>query len=393
MSIRAFCSRCKSTFEIGIEACPKCLTPLPRTGRKFRVRLTVNGKTVSRLAPNLTVARAISGTIGGELVSGEYIDRRKKIPVPRLDAVWRRYLRDNGPEVKAIKVDADRYERHLKPRFGKMTLDKITGDQIENFRADLSEATNRWGRPFAPGTVANILELLRRLIRAAIKLGIFKGTDPFASVRFPRKNNEVDQPMNPEEFRRLVATADNFEADPTFGAFVRFLCFTGCRRNEALRLKWDDIRGERATLRDTKAGRKQTLTLNAGALESLRMQEPRTKAAGGLIFPSDAGKVRTNTHFQWARLKVAAGLPERLRLHDIRHSVATLLAASGRATIDDIRGILRHADARVTAKYMHHLPGHLQKVTSILDDIAADPDTPLDEKILNLDEARRRRGA
>lgn len=408
MAIYYLCEKCKTTFKRGGDLkCPNCKKAVSTVKRTFRVVVSHNGRKIGKVVKGtIAEARAVEKALinrpesSKERRDREIEERRlaeekrlAETPPPTLNEIWERYASEHAGLVKALDRDLNRFRRYIEPRFGADTLDAITAARIETFRAELAKAKSRSGNRLADASAWNILELLRRLLRYAIRIELYSGGDPFGRVRMPRRNNIVEAALNAEQFRQLIETADRFQADPGFGQFVRFCSFSACRRSEALALRWEDIdlARETAALPDTKSGRRQTLVLNAGALAALRAQEPRTREAGGLVFPDAKGRRRSNTDKYWQRLKREAGIPERTRLHDLRHTAATLLAASGKATLDDIRGLLRHADSRVTERYRHFLPGFLRRVAGTLDDIAA----PTDEKakIRDLDEARRRRQA
>jgi integrase len=90
--------------------------------------------------------------------------------------------------------------------------------------------------------------------------------------------------------------------------------------------------------------------LNDSALEVLR--EVDTEGAFEHVFVNrQTGKPYTSIAKVWERLRKAAGLSH-LRLHDLRHSFASLLVNSGR-TLYEVQQILGHSDAKVTERYAH----------------------------------------
>jgi integrase len=119
---------------------------------------------------------------------------------------------------------------------------------------------------------------------------------------------------------------------------IKLLLFTGCRRNEVLSLKWDQVRFEegRIFLPDTKNGRSRSVLLNAKAreiLEGLRARKgdnARTRNSD-YIFPSRAGTrkgYRYDLRKPFEAACTIAGI-EGLRIHDLRHSFATLAIMGG----------------------------------------------------------------
>ena len=136
----------------------------------------------------------------------------------------------------------------------------------------------------------------------------------------------------------------------TVAAF-RVLMLTGCRRNEVLELKWDDVdrtMGE-LRLRDAKTGpRWVPLTPEvAGILDAL----PRVDG-NPWVFPgrSPDGHL-VNINQQWETLRSRAGLKD-VRVHDLRHSFASRALALGES-LTMIGGLLGHTKVQTTARYAH----------------------------------------
>ncbi len=126
---------------------------------------------------------------------------------------------------------------------------------------------------------------------------------------------------------------------------------SGCRRNEVISLEWNWIDFERAALRlpDSKTGAK-VVALGAPALELLNGL-PRIEE-NPYVFPSSVG----NGHFVglqrvWARIREKAGLSD-VRLHDLRHSFASVGAASG-DSLYIIGKLLGHRQSVTTQRYAH----------------------------------------
>lgn len=129
------------------------------------------------------------------------------------------------------------------------------------------------------------------------------------------------------------------------------LMFTGCRKAEILTLRWDDIDWEHGCLRlaDSKTGAK-TVVLGAPAIELLHGL-PRIDG-NPHVFPG----TKEHAHLVglqkiWQRLRNRAELPD-VRLHDLRHSFASVGAASGDSLLI-IGKLLGHKNAASTQRYAH----------------------------------------
>lgn len=147
-------------------------------------------------------------------------------------------------------------------------------------------------------------------------------------------------------------------ANPFAVAAIRFLLLTGWREREALTLRWAnlDLKRSFATLPDTKTG-KSIRVLGAPA-RLLLSDLPRVEGSP-FVFPgrsSDGPLVELSR--LWYAVRHAAKL-EGVRLHDFRHSFASVSASSGGSLLM-IGKLLGHKETATTARYAHLLPDPLK---------------------------------
>ena len=143
----------------------------------------------------------------------------------------------------------------------------------------------------------------------------------------------------------------NKTASPWVIAAIRLLTLTGARLSEVLTLRWDYVDFERAIIRlpDSKTGAK-TLYLNAPALEVLAAI-PRLEGNPHVICGERPGAHLVNLQKPWRRIRKAAGLDD-VRMHDLRHSFASVAAAGG-MSLPLIGALLGHSQPATTARYAH----------------------------------------
>jgi integrase len=160
--------------------------------------------------------------------------------------------------------------------------------------------------------------------------------------------------LSEDEIGRLAVALDaeaNRTGNPYPTAAIKLLLLTGGRRGEIIGLQWQHVDFERQCLRlpDSKTGAK-VIYLNAPALEVLaglpRMSTnphvvPGKRERGPLV---GIDKV-------WFRVRAAAGL-QGVRLHDLRHSFASMGVAGG-LSLPVIGALLGHKHAATTARYAH----------------------------------------
>ncbi|MDF1600372.1 site-specific integrase [Mesorhizobium sp. YIM 152430] len=160
----------------------------------------------------------------------------------------------------------------------------------------------------------------------------------------PKPEGKMKHAPRPEN--RLV------RIDGEAAAALRLLIFTGARLREILRLEWKFIDLDRGLLRlpDSKTG-PRTIILNSAARAVLVGMKPR----GPFVFPGESldGKQQPRTDLKrpWRLVKSAAGLDD-LRIHDLRHSFASVGAADGLGLVI-VGKLLGHKQASTTERYAH----------------------------------------
>ena len=149
----------------------------------------------------------------------------------------------------------------------------------------------------------------------------------------------------------LRAAERDKSATPWAIAAIRLLTFTGARLNEILTLQWEHVNEEHGVLCfpiPRRAGK--AVHLNAPALAVLDAI-PRLEGNPYVICGEKAGQHLVNLEKPWRRIRRAAKL-EDVRLHDLRHSFASV-AASGGQSLVVIGKMLGHSQPATTARYAH----------------------------------------
>jgi integrase len=132
-------------------------------------------------------------------------------------------------------------------------------------------------------------------------------------------------------------------------AAVRLLILTGARRGEILGLEWEHVDLDAACLRlsDSKEGGAKVIPLGAHALDVLA----RLPRRSSWVLPTAAGDGPVSLSKPWNRIRKRAGL-EDVRLHDLRHSFASVGVAGG-DSLFIVGSILGHKRASTTERYAH----------------------------------------
>jgi len=152
---------------------------------------------------------------------------------------------------------------------------------------------------------------------------------------------------------------------------LKLLLFTGCRREEIMSLKWENVRldEERIFLPMTKNGRSRTVHLNSkakGVLQDLqaRKEEEQRTCGSEYVFPSRQGAKKPyiyDLRKPFEKACTIAGI-DNFRIHDLRHTYASLAVQSG-ASLYDVQKLLGHQDIAMTQRYAHLDAASLKKAT------------------------------
>ena len=154
-------------------------------------------------------------------------------------------------------------------------------------------------------------------------------------------------------------------------AAIKLLLFTGGRRGEITSLRYDQLKlnEKRLFLPDTKNGKSRSIILNDRAIAVIKElkknkdDSPRTEESD-YLFPTKKGTKKPyiyDLRTPFGKACDAAGISG-LRVHDLRHSFATL-ALQGGASLYDVSKLLGHSDVSMTQKYAHMADDSLQTAT------------------------------
>lgn len=350
MAINIRCKTCKAEMKLSAKKCHKCGTVIPKKGKLYKVIVRATGKRVTKTTSNLELAREIESRLKLDISRNQFDLKRKKL-ASKLNEVWAKFLPWAKVHKKSWKDDQYRYEKHLKPVFGETRLDVISPFAIEKLILSLKKGENGRGGNYAPATIKQVVILLSRLYSIADKWGIYSEGNPCHKVKKPKINNQVTEFLTDDELTRLLDTLGNWPNRMT-ASFVSFLLYTGLRRGELFKLTWKDVDLIQQTivLRDPKGTQDVNLPLSDKAVDVLKIIPREHKTP--FIFYGKAGQQRTDFSGAWKRIKAAAGLPDKFRLHGLRHHYASSLVSAG-VDLYVVQKLLTHKDPRMTQRYSH----------------------------------------
>jgi integrase len=294
---------------------------------------------------------------------------------PLMADLFVRYLEDHArPHKKAssVKDDEGLIRRSLGPAFRRRKVAEVTRADVDAFHKSMKDTPYRANRALA-------------LLSKAFNLAEMWGWRPDNSnpCRHVRKYREEKRErfLSQQELARLgtalaatergkVASPRGAPISPYAVAAIRLLVFTGARRGEILDLLWEHVNFEagRLELPDSKTGAK-FVYLPPAALQLLQ-KLPRVDTNPHVIVGGKPGAALVNLKEPWDTIRKAAGLDD-LRIHDLRHSFASIGAAGG-MSLPIIGALLGHNETTTTARYAHLSDDPLRTAATVIGTKIAD---------------------
>ena len=241
----------------------------------------------------------------------------------------------------------DRYlELRLLPTFGTRRLDQITTAKVHLWFDDYSMT--------APGGANFCLQILRHILNHAIACHHI-ASNPARSVR-PNPRKKLTRFLSQEELGRLRRVLDRLEHSETTRPsqrqqvdIIRLLLLTGCRKNEIVRLRKQEVAENCLRLLDSKTG-PRTVFLNAEARATI---ERRMAGDSEFLFPSPhkPGCPICDNLPLWHTIRREAGIQD-VRLHDLRHTFASHAVMQG-TPLPVVARLLGHSQTTMTLRYAH----------------------------------------
>lgn len=311
-------------------------------------------------------ARMRSGRIEGKRVSPKELrearERRRRAEANKwtIDRLWNYYRRQRG-DYATLRTDKSNY-KHLKRKFGDKEPKEVIQRDVDWLRFSLA-------RRKKPQTVKHVLQLLKRIINFGVNKGLCQGLN--FKIEMPKVHNLKTEDLTKGQLRRLFEAIDKDE-DIQAANILRMALFTGMRRGELFKLRWDDIDFERGfiQIRDPKGGPDQKIPLNNAARKVLA-SHPRSDSP--YIFFGRGGKQRTEMRASVNRIRKRAKLPEGFRpFHGLRHVYASMLVSSGKVDMYTLQKLLTHKSPQMTQRYAHLRDETLRRASDLAGSLVAE---------------------
>lgn len=248
-------------------------------------------------------------------------------------ALWTRYYKDRVKHKKSAAEDVRMWDKYLADRFAHRYVETVNYEDIASLHSHLSDT---------PYQANRLLSLLNAMFSFSVAPLKWSRHNPCAGVR---RHSETSRKRyySADELRSVCSALDRrAEKHPRSVALVYALLYTGARKSELATAKREWLTGNVLSLPDSKTGAR-TIVLPQHIAEGLHHIPPGRPLFG----VTDPKKL-------WDAVRQEAGCPD-LRMHDLRHSFASMALASG-IGLSQIGELLGHASVQTTKRYAHLIP-------------------------------------
>lgn len=238
--------------------------------------------------------------------------------------------------------DQSIFKQHVEPAFGHRRIDLLSQEEITQWR------DNRRRAGYAVSTCNQMLVFLGSVLNSCPDVDV----SPVAEIKPLRGERRHDRTLNKAERQALNATLDSYIGSLVIPDVIRMLLLTGARKREILDARFDQVDSSRGilTVPRSKSGSARRIYLGKTAVALIERQKRSSKME--YVFPNPStGRPYRSIHHRWVRIRAAAGLSD-VRLHDLRHTFASVLVNSGRS-LYDVQLLLGHKSPQTTTRYAH----------------------------------------
>jgi integrase len=256
-------------------------------------------------------------------------------------------MKEHAPRKKASsrKEDQRLWEQRILPSLGNLKVSSLDRSDIAKLHHSLSHL---------PITANRVLSLLSKALNLAELWGYRPNhSNPCLHVK-KYTEQKRERFLSQEEIVRLLDILDEEEKESQnlWALYaIRLLLITGCRLNEILTLKWEEIdfANQCFRLSDSKTGKK-LIYISSFVMELLK-KIPQLQSNPYVICGDKEKSHLVNLQKPWRRIRTKIGL-EDVRLHDLRHTFASIAASKG-LSLPIIGALLGHKQTQTTARYAH----------------------------------------
>ncbi len=277
-------------------------------------------------------------------------------------------------------------KHHVLPTIGGIRLHELNASHLDSLYTELLVGGRRDGKGgLHPRTVGNVHLLIHLAIADAQRAGVVR-VNVADAAHPPRRTSTRSTTIRAWEAENLAAFLDRVKGDHLEAAW-HLAALTGMRRGEIAGLRWSNVDLKRRQLRvyesrtrvgteiiatTPKSGRSRLVDLDPATARMLRSHRARQVVGNveNIVFAYPDGRALRPDYLseRFLRLVAKTDLP-RIRLHDLRHTHATMALRAG-VPVHVVAERLGHANSSMTlAVYAHVLPGQQAQAANRIADL------------------------
>ena len=269
-----------------------------------------------------------------------------------------RYLKDHAVKKRSERDDKSIISNIVTPGLGRLKVVDVRYADVDRLHRKMKAIPYRANRT---------VSLLSKMFNLAIKWDMRADNPAKGIERYPEEKRE--RFLSTDEIQRLSAALAD-QSNQTAANAVRLLMLTGSRRGEVLSATWDqfDLAAGVWTKPSahTKQKKEHRVPLSAPAVQLLT--EIAETTDGDYVFPGrNSGEPLKELKGFWTKVCKAARVTG-VRVHDLRHSYASILASHG-YSLPMIGALLGHTQPGTTARYAHLFDEPLREATECVGEV------------------------
>ena len=306
-----------------------------------------------------SVAEEVASVIHADIIRNKFNIPLKNISQRLFNETYQEYLKNISNSKEFMLKKNITCPKHFLPAFENKELKDISISDIKNYQAkrkaeiiNMPKNLNKRESEITYRSVNLEIAILRNFFNFCIEKG-YIDKNPATGVK---KLNELSRlkTLSDADINKLIAGATN----KLTRDLITFLIYTGCRKGEAVNLKWDDmdLQNDVIAIKGTKTKYDRYIPISKPLKTLLSGIEKRQDCL--YVFNNDGVKLGDFKRSFHTACK-NAGLKD-LRIHDLRHVFASALVMND-VSLYKTGALLGHRTPNMTQRYAHLKPGTLKK--------------------------------
>jgi len=308
-----------------------------------------------KIGPSKKLAEQVLKDVQIKIAKGEYLGvyEERKVLFENFTKEYLEYSKTNksfSTYQRRDRVSTNRLEK----AFHGYYLHEITPKMIEDYKAErLKEVT--------PTTTNKDISCLKHMYTKAAEWG-YLTRNPAKEVKLLKEPPGRLRYLEPEEIKKLLDACT-----PYLRPIVVTALNTGMRKGEILNLKWSDVdlKNRKITLFNTKNNEMRMIPVNKTLCQELTVLKSNCQNEGYVFCNAVNQQPFKDIKKSFTSALKKCDIKD-FRFHDLRHTFASRLVMKG-VDLRTVQQLMGHKSIKMTMRYSHLSPGHLQDSVEKLD--------------------------